>query len=148
MAMPGPRACSLRPIIPLSFPSNLLPPVTPVHESSSSNEKGTKTNPSSSTMTITPTGLPPNIVKVAVFHRFFEVWRIFVQPDGRCVDVILAAQRMHTTWPRMTTSPYGLFLLQPGQLHQGRACPTQDPHCGRRMRRVRICNAACCQCAG
>jgi hypothetical protein len=77
MAMAGPRARSLRPIIiPLSFPSNLLPPVTPVHESSSSNEKGTKTDPSFSTMTVTPTGLPPNTVKVdihPVFHRFFEV---------------------------------------------------------------------------
>jgi hypothetical protein len=74
MAMAGPCARSLRPIIPPSFPSNLLLPVTPIHESSSSSEKGTKTNPSSLTMTITtakhrqgrhPPCLPPTFRGVA-----------------------------------------------------------------------------------
>jgi hypothetical protein len=75
--MAGASARSLQPvIIPPSFPLNLLLPVTPVHESPSSSEKGTETDPSSSTTTITLTGLPYTIkvdIRPVVFQRFVKV---------------------------------------------------------------------------
>ena len=97
------RTRSLRPIlIPPSFPSDLLLPVTPVYDlpSSSSINQNTETDPSSSsssssttTTTVTLTNLPPYTDKIdirPVFERFGEVTGIYVQLDGRSADVVFA----------------------------------------------------------
>ena len=88
------RTRSLRPIlVPPSFPSSRLLPVMSIPEISSSSDQNTETDPSSSTTTITLTGLPPNTVKAdirPVFQPFGEITRIFVQPDGRRADVVFA----------------------------------------------------------
>ncbi|KAF8492404.1 hypothetical protein F5888DRAFT_1730566 [Russula emetica] len=88
---------SLRPIlITPSLPSSQLLPVMSIPKTSSSGDQKTETtDPSSSstTTTVTLTGLPPNTVKPdirPVFQRFGDVTRIFVQPDGRCADVVFA----------------------------------------------------------
>jgi RNA recognition motif-containing protein len=64
-----------------------------IPETSSSSDQNTETGPSSTTTTISLTGLPPNTVKAdirPVFQPFGEITRIFVQPDGRCADVVFA----------------------------------------------------------
>jgi RNA recognition motif. (a.k.a. RRM, RBD, or RNP domain) len=96
------RTRSLRPIlIPPSFPSDLLLPVTPVYDlpSSSSINQNTETDPPASssstttTTTVTLTNLPPYTDKIdirPVFERFGEVTGMYVQLDGRRADVVFA----------------------------------------------------------
>jgi hypothetical protein len=66
-----------------------------IPETSASSDQNTETDPSSSssTTTITLTSLPPNTVRAdirPVFQCLGEITRIFVQPDGRCADVVFA----------------------------------------------------------
>src|SRR5258708_6204865 len=88
------RKNSLRPIlIPPSIPWNRLFPITPTPETEPSNDQNTEKDTTSSTTSITLTGLPPNAVKSdirPVFQRFGEIMRILLQPDGRSADVVFA----------------------------------------------------------
>jgi hypothetical protein len=87
------RKRSLRPIlIPPSIPWNRPLPITHIPETEPSSDRNTVKD-TSSTTSITLTGLSPNTVKSdirPVFQRFGEITRILLQPDGRSADVIFA----------------------------------------------------------